>query len=167
MFLDEAFQQPAAPQQVASSEVPRTAAQQPAAFHEDPEMERLAREAVASLPEMPEVAEVPIEIPGIPGEPRLAALPAALPVGLPNGLPASPLPRELTSARTPADDLLGGIPFDSRRGAGMPYEYTAGNYGNQYSGGYRGGSAFGDLKTFFTMFGIFAVVFALLPRERH
>ena len=138
--------------------------QQLAAFHQAPqgEMDRLAAEAMAKLPSMPNdaVADVSVEIPG--GAPASSLSP--LPSGLP-GSGSAVIGAELYDASDP----LRGIPLADPREYRLPGIAAAGSgYAptSYASGGYRGGSAFGDLKTFFTMFGIFAVVFVLLPRER-
>lgn len=163
-FLDEAFR-PSAPAPVPAAVavgVNRGSAQQPAAFHQTPEseMDRLAAEAMAKLPSMPEddVADVAIEIPGASASP----LPSA-----PSGFSASD-PAVIGAELYDANDPLAGIPLADPREYRLPGITTGSGYAHTgyASHRYRGGSAFGDLKTFFTMFGIFAVVFALLPRER-
>ena len=141
---------------------PRVAAQQPAAIHESrreaEELDRLAQEVAASLPASPiyDDSDIAIEMPGD----RIASLPAT---PLPSTLPQGPASAGQGYMADNADDLLAGIPL------ARPHEYrlpTATALPGYRDAGYRGGSAFGDLKTFLVMFGVFAVVFVLLPRNR-
>ena len=123
-----------------------------------PASRRPLQEVAASLPASPiyDDSDIAIEMPGD----RIASLPAT---PLPSTLPQGPASAGQGYMADNADDLLAGIPL------ARPHEYrlpTATALPGYRDAGYRGGSAFGDLKTFLVMFGVFAVVFVLLPRNR-
>ncbi len=155
-------------EQAPAAEAPRSAAQQPAAFHQDEsEVDFLARQAVASLSEN-QSSELPLsqpDMPGIPGNPQRAAT-----SNVTESLPLPPMPLHPTlpdtevSSVTANPDWLHNIPYDTPYAATGPMASHA--YGHNLPPAIPGTRGpMDDLKTFLAVFGVIAVVFMLLPRQ--